>query len=149
MSLNIYTKIPNDKEFVLDNEAYFSRVTASVLDASADWIIATIDKGSFYDGRQFRDRWGLPRSLACLSTGCKTALNILYNPDVCFSLLECGMNVLSVIFSVQNASVLLYANTLLGTVTSADITVNGDCVESTAVMFGRLYALFEGSEEDV
>ena len=40
-----------------------------------------------------------------LSTGCKTTLNILYNPDVIFDIRECGENALDVIYSLPKGKV--------------------------------------------
>ena len=40
-----------------------------------------------------------------LSTGCKTALNILYNPDKVFDIRECGDNALDVIYALPNGNV--------------------------------------------
>ena len=40
-----------------------------------------------------------------LSAGCKTALNVLYNPDKVFCLKECGNNALEILFDFQVGNV--------------------------------------------
>ena len=40
-----------------------------------------------------------------LSTGCKTALNVLYNPDKIFNIYECGDNALDVIYAFDEGKV--------------------------------------------
>ena len=40
-----------------------------------------------------------------LSAGCKTALNVLYNPDKIFCLKECGNNALEVVYSLEQGNV--------------------------------------------
>ena len=40
-----------------------------------------------------------------LSTGCKTALNIMYNPDKIFDIRECGDNALDVIYALPDGNV--------------------------------------------
>ena len=40
-----------------------------------------------------------------LSTGCKTALNIMYNPNKVFDISECGENALEVIYALEQGNV--------------------------------------------
>lgn len=39
MSLNIFTKIPEDKEFIVDNEQYFFDNTINCIDAMASDLL--------------------------------------------------------------------------------------------------------------
>ena len=41
-----------------------------------------------------------------LSSGCKTALNVIHNTDKCFSTIECGNNASDVILQLQEGQVL-------------------------------------------
>ena len=41
----------------------------------------------------------------CLSTGCKTVLNVLYFPDTVFCLKECGENALEILYSLEQGNV--------------------------------------------
>jgi len=43
---------------------------------------------------------GMKLNIDKLSTGCKTALNVLYNPDKVFDIRECGDNALDVIYAL-------------------------------------------------
>ena len=40
----------------------------------------------------------------CLSTGCKTVLNILYYPDKVFCIKECGDNALEILYNLDEGS---------------------------------------------
>ena len=40
-----------------------------------------------------------------LSAGCKTVLNVLYNPDKVFCLKECGNNALEVLYNLEAGNV--------------------------------------------
>lgn len=47
-------------------------------------------------------------SMEYLSTGCKTALNCLFYPDMIFCIDECGENALTEIFKLPNAKLVTY-----------------------------------------
>lgn len=38
----------------------------------------------------------------CLSTGCKTVLNVLYEPDKIFCMKECGDNALKLLYALDD-----------------------------------------------
>ena len=100
MSLHVYivkSDIPENIPFIEDNEEYFFEHTRPKLDSHVDTILDGIDSGKYFDKNTWIDRFGKARMWRELSTGGKTALNIYYNPDVAFSLIECGMNVHNVI----------------------------------------------------
>ena len=40
-----------------------------------------------------------------LSTGCKTLLNIFYNPDIIFDIRECGENALDLIYALPEGNI--------------------------------------------
>ena len=44
-------------------------------------------------------------SIDKLSTGCKTVLNVMYNPDKVFDIRECGDNALDVLYALENGKV--------------------------------------------
>ena len=48
---------------------------------------------------------GMKLNIDKLSTGCKTALNVLYNPDKVFDIRECGDNALDVIYALPCGNV--------------------------------------------
>lgn len=48
---------------------------------------------------------GVTLDVDCLSTGCKTVLNVFYFPNKVFCLKECGDNALEVIYNLKEGSV--------------------------------------------
>ena len=48
---------------------------------------------------------GMTLNIDRLSTGCKTALNILYYPDKVFDIRECGDNALDVIYALPAGNI--------------------------------------------
>ena len=86
--ITIYKKKAiKNMELVALNDVYFNKYTSDMLDEKAADIIKkmlNIDK---------------------LSTGCKTVLNIMYNPDKVFDICECGDNALDVIYSLPEGNV--------------------------------------------
>ena len=48
---------------------------------------------------------GVTLDVDCLSTGCKTILNVLYFPDKVFCLKECGDNALEVLYGLDDGAV--------------------------------------------
>ena len=48
---------------------------------------------------------GVTLDIDCLSTGCKTVLNVLYFPEKVFCLKECGDNALEVLYGLENGAV--------------------------------------------
>ncbi len=109
MSLNIYINrndIPDDVNFIESSDMYFESQTLRLDDITSQ-ILADVDKAVRFSDRLFMGRSGstvrLP--LECLSTGAKTLLCILYNPYTCFSLGECGDNVVMDLFLITNGHV--------------------------------------------
>lgn len=48
---------------------------------------------------------GVVLDIDCLSTGCKTILNVLYFPNKVFCMKECGDNALEVLYGLENGAV--------------------------------------------
>ena len=98
--------IPQDMEYIELNNVYFNQKTASILDERAEKIIEEID-GSMRVGKyKIRSRFDdIIIDIDKLSAGCKTALNVLYNPDKIFCLKECGNNALEVVYSLEQGNV--------------------------------------------
>jgi len=92
--LNIYTKkellpLPLEQDF---NETFFqTSMTFDLLNKDDFNIIEKIDNATLISGEDFRTPFGVTK-IENLSTGCKTVLNALHNPDRCFNLVECGDN---------------------------------------------------------
>jgi hypothetical protein len=98
--------IPQNKEYVELNDVFFNKNTVMVLDDKAIQIVEQID-GAKLDGKykiksKFND---VTLDVDCLSTGCKTVLNVLYFPEKVFCLKECGDNALAVLYALEKGSV--------------------------------------------
>lgn len=98
--------IPHGKDYVELNDVFFNKNTALLLDSRAAQIIEQID-GAKLDGRfKIRSKFNqVTLDVDCLSTGCKTLLNIVYFPDKVFCMKECGDNVLETIYTLECGSV--------------------------------------------
>lgn len=101
--LNIYKNqddIPKDYKLVKINDIYFNKHTVHLLDEKAGEIIRKIDgakrKGKYQIYSAFNQE---VINIDKLSSGCKTVLNIMYNPKCVFSLKECGDNALDMIYT--------------------------------------------------
>ena len=98
--------IPSDKEYVELNDLYFNMNTSSLLDERAKSIIEAIDRSEQISKFKIRSRFnGDVLNIDKLSSGCKTVLNVLYNPEKVFCLKECGENALDVLFSFEKGAV--------------------------------------------
>ena len=106
--ITVYKKkaIPKDMKMVMLNDIFFNQNTVSLLDDRAGDIIEQIDHSEMLGQYAIRSRFdGMTLNIDRLSTGCKTALNILYNPDKVFDIRECGDNALDVIYALPEGNV--------------------------------------------
>lgn len=93
-------------KYEMGNDIFFNKYTAEKLNEKASQIIEVIDGSKMVDRFSIISRFdGNKLSIDKLSTGCKTVLNIMYNPDVVFDLRECGDNALDVIYSLEAGNV--------------------------------------------
>ena len=98
--------IPKDKELVTLNDIYFNTHTAELLDGQAEHIVSKIDGSRLVGKYSIISRFGeATLNVDRLSTGCKTVLNILYNPDKIFDIRECGDNALDAIYALPQGNV--------------------------------------------
>lgn len=106
--ITIYQKktIPKYMQLVTLNDIYFNKHTVDLLDEQAAEIIRRIDHSEMLSRYTISSRFnGTVLNIDKLSTGCKTVLNILYNPDKVFDICECGDNALDVIYSLPHGNV--------------------------------------------
>ena len=104
--ITIYKKKPRGREIVALNDIYFNKTTVEKLDDKANAIIDKIDQSKIISKYTVSSKFnGTVLNIDKLSTGCKTALNIMYNPDVIFDICECGDNALDVIYSLPLGNV--------------------------------------------
>lgn len=93
-------------EYIELNDIFFNQNTALKLDGYGQKIIEQIDESKLIGKYKILSKFNeVALDVDCLSTGCKTALNVLYFPDKVFCFKECGENALEVIYSMENGAV--------------------------------------------
>ena len=98
--------IPQEMEYVELNDLFFNQNTTTMIDKQAEKIIETIDDVKLIGKYKIKSRFDdIAIDIDRLSTGCKTALNVLYYPDKVFCLKECGNNALEVLYGFENGYV--------------------------------------------
>lgn len=98
--------IPQDMEYVELNDIYFNQNTATKLDDKAEKIIQIIDEAKLISKYKIRSKFDdTILDIDKLSAGCKTVLNVVYNPDKVFCLKECGNNALEVLYGLMSGNV--------------------------------------------
>lgn len=90
--------IPKNMEYVELNDVFFNQNTVLKLDDKANAIVERIDESELDGKYKIKSKFnGVTLDIDCLSTGCKTVLNVLYFPNKVFCLKECGDNALEVL----------------------------------------------------
>lgn len=98
--------IPQEMEYIELNDIYFNQNTARELDDRAKKIINIIDQAELISKYKIRSKFNdIVLDIDKLSAGCKTVLNVLYNPNKVFCLKECGDNALVVLYSLKTGNV--------------------------------------------
>jgi len=106
--ITVYKKKPSFRamELVVMNDLYFNQYTVSLLDDRAKEIIRQIDHSEMLNQFSISSRFdGMALNIDKLSTSCKTALNVLYNPDKVFDIRECGDNALDIIYALPEGNI--------------------------------------------
>ncbi len=107
--LTIYknrTDITQNMEYIELNDLFFNQNTAARLDDKAEQIIEQIDGAKLLGRFRMKSKFqGTVLDIDCLSTGCKTVLNVLYFPDKVFCMKECGENALEILYHQERGSV--------------------------------------------
>lgn len=110
MSLVVYTdrkQIPETMMYVNYNDKFFNGT--SLKDGpKVREALRKIDKAEYNSEITFigRDKELGALNKSNLSTGCKTIINIINNPEVCFDVIECGQNALELLHLVDNGHIL-------------------------------------------
>lgn len=98
--------IPDDMDYVELNDVFFNQNTVLKLDDRASVIVEKIDASRLIGKYKIESKFnGVTLDIDCLSTGCKTVLNVLYFPDKVFCLKECGDNALAVLYALEAGAV--------------------------------------------
>lgn len=107
--INIYRSqkdFPENLEYVQLNDVYFNEVTFDLLDERAKEIVEKIDETEILSKYKVKSRFGEEiLNIDKLSSGCKTVLNVLYNSNKIFWVMECGENALEVLFQLEKGNV--------------------------------------------
>lgn len=117
MALKILTKKDelkkNATKYIDYNDIYFQAMSLRN-DKITEKILQYIDHAHYASADTFigRDKELGALNKSLLSTGCKTLLNIMYNPNVCFSVAECGPNALEAL-SFINDGIIYWENPVL------------------------------------
>jgi hypothetical protein len=97
----IYTEKKENADWILKNDLYFNLYTSNLPFTESDIeVIASIDAARVTKDNHIETKYGLG-TIRNLSSGCKTYLNIVKNPDKVVSVEECGRNVLEMIFTMD------------------------------------------------
>lgn len=98
--------IPHTMDYIELNDIFFNKYTVNHLDSKANAIVKTIDNANLLGKYKISSKFnGVTLDIDCLSTGCKTVLNVLYFPDKVFCMKECGGNALEVLYSLNEGNV--------------------------------------------
>ncbi len=98
--------IPQDMEYVELNDIFFNQNTVIKLDERAKKIVEQIDGAKLVGKYKIESKFnGVLLDVDCLSTGCKTVLNVQYFSDKVFCLKECGDNALELLYNLEQGSV--------------------------------------------
>lgn len=131
MSLTIYLQredIPSNVEVIDRNDEYFNVNTVLHDTQEVRNVLLNIDEAEYNTLETFIGR---DKALGAiyrenLSTGCKTALNVLEHSEVCFSTIECGPNAKNCILQLKTGSILWYRDFVdLEDDTECDIVCKG------------------------
>jgi len=94
----LYTEKQNSPDWILKNDFYFDLYTGNFpLTEQDKEAIFRIDSARVTEDKHIETKYGLG-TLRNLSSGCKTYLNIIKNPDKIVSVKECGGKVLYLFF---------------------------------------------------
>lgn len=111
VSLNFYLQkkdIPAGMQYVLNNNRFFAPCslpdTPEVRKVLKDVENAEYTSSTFFTSHTFN--LGAV-NIMYLSSGAKTVLNVLNNPDICFDIRECGANAQTSILKLKRGNVLL------------------------------------------
>lgn len=98
----VYTKRQESEKWILQNDWYFNLYTGNEEFTQKERkIIEKIDHAKITKNKHIETKYGLG-TIRNLSSGCKTILNVLKNPEKIVNVDECGGNVLDELFSLDN-----------------------------------------------
>lgn len=97
----LYTEKQENKNWILKNDLYFNLNTGNQAFTEQDkQAIFEIDKARITEDNHIETKYGIG-TVRNLSTGCKTYLNVLKNSEKVVGANECGGNVLTMLFGLD------------------------------------------------
>ena len=100
--IDIYTEKKNSEDWIIQNDLYFNLYTSNEeMSENERNLIWQVDEAKLTPDKRIETKYGLG-TIRNLSSGCKTLLNIIKNPDKVVCVEECGPNVLKIIFAMDN-----------------------------------------------
>ena len=132
--IDIYTEKLNSNDWILQNDLYFNLNTSNeeMSQKEVD-LIRQIDGAKLTPDKHIETKYGLG-TIRNLSSGCKTLLNIVKHSDKVVNV-ECGPNVLKIIFTMDNIKIYMSRPTLFDIPDDAEMRFN----DSDIVVGGRGY----------
>lgn len=128
----IYTEQLDSGDWILQNDWYFNLYTGNGDFTREDqYWIEKVDHASLKEGKRIETRYGLG-TIRNLSSGCKTLLNVIKNPQKVVNANECGKNVLDILFSMDNIH--LYMSRPERIDMKQDIQI---CFNNTEIVLGK------------
>lgn len=98
----LYTEKQENENWILKNDLYFNLYTSNQPLTNEDKkVIAQIDAAKVTKDNHIETKYGLG-TIRNLSSGCKTYLNAIKNPGKVVSAEECGGNVLTLLFELDD-----------------------------------------------
>lgn len=121
--------IPEGQELVMLNDVYFNKNTVELLDERAKDVIKKIDGATMIGKYRIESKFhNVILDIDRLSTGCKTVLNIMYNPNKVFCIKECGENALDILYSLESGLVYSDFPTISFYVDSVNVVQQGKII---------------------
>lgn len=122
--IDIYTEKRNSKNWIFQNDLYFNLNTSNEeMSENEIKLIQQVDEARLTQDKHIETKYGLG-TIRNLSSGCKTLLNIVKNPDKVVCVEECGPNVLRIIFAMDNIKIYMSRPTLADIPDNAEIRFN-------------------------
>ena len=140
--IDIYTEKKESKDWIFLNDLYFNLYTSNEeMSQNEINLIQQIDQAKLTPDKHIETIYGLG-TIRNLSSGCKTLLNIIKNPDKVICVEECGPNVLKIIFTMDNIKIYMSRPSFVDIPEDAIIRFN----DSDIVTGSRGYNTWWGKE---
>lgn len=120
----LYTEKKNTEDWIIKNDLYFNLYTGNQPFTQKDQeAIEKIDGAKLTKDNHIQTKYGLG-TIRNLSSGCKTYLNVIKNPDKIISAEECGGNVLELLFDLDEAHLYMSHPERFGIADDTEINFN-------------------------